>query len=553
MKHVRKFAALFACIACLYVAGAQSTPGIIAGSNASAVAVDPLLHRVFVTHRGTGTMSLIDSSTLASVGEVPAGTQPGAVIADSATSRAYVLNDGSPGTLLTIDSASGDIIGSVAVGSHPTGLGADFTRHAVYAANNGESSIAVVDTVDGSVTKVTVGRGPNGIGVDRARGRIYVANTLDGTLSVVDSITREVVATVDVGANPGLPAIDGRTGRVLVPLLDAGAVAVVDGSTLGVTAVVPVGAAPTNGALSAAYRKFFVANAGDGSLSVIDLDTLDAGIVGSVAVTPVSVSVDEDGGTVYVVNRRDTSVTVIDPLEARVKDVYDTLAVRPKAGSAAASANLFVRLQDDGSLATPALMMAPRLVEDTAIAVEYFDADAGLFFHTADATEKRLVDDGIYGQEWQRSESYFRVWTSPAEGRVAMCRFFDFADHPATPHLYVYGDDCASARASGTWSFQTIAYYVAEPTNGTCPEGTDALFRMYQPGKSGGPSYRYTTEPAARAELIARGGIVKARDIGSLFACTPAMGKVALAVTGPPPAKSPPVRRGPIPLLPRPF
>jgi hypothetical protein len=235
-----------------------------------------------------------------------------------------------------------------------------------------------------------------------------------------------------------------------------------------------------------------------------------------------------------------------------VRDVFDIAVQRPKTEAVAVSEGVFVRLEADGSLGSPPVMSVPGLQGDTAIAAEYVDADLGLFFHTSDATEKRLLDDGLYGGAWQRTESYFRVWTAPAPDRIPVCRFFDFADAPRTAHGFFAGSDCDAARASSTWSYEKIAYYVAAPQDDACPGGTEPLYRLYRDEAAGAPSYRYTASAGLRDALHAGGWIDKGVAGGTVFACTPALGATKIAPAVHVPAKPhPPIAGGRIPMIPR--
>jgi hypothetical protein len=195
-------------------------------------------------------------------------------------------------------------------------------------------------------------------------------------------------------------------------------------------------------------------------------------------------------------------------------------------------------------------------VSGTAIAAEYYAADFDLFFHSADVAEKRLIDDGAYGTAWQRTESYWRVWTTPAPDRVAVCRFFDFEAYPRTSHRYGYGDECAIDKAGGDWAFEKVAYYVAAPAaDGACPAGTEPLYRLRDESQAGAPAYRYTPLRGTRDAMVARGWEAQGFGADATFACTPALGVHVTERSAPPVVstpKAPPVR-GVIPIRGRPF
>jgi len=550
MKFARRLvvAATAACLP-LACSVALASGDIVAPASSGRVAVDPVLHRAFVAQRDQGRIALIDLPRGAVVDSVDAGFAPVAVISNAATSRLYVLNDGSPGVLRVLDSASGTTLASIDMGLHPNGLAADFGRAEIYVTNSGDASLSVIDVnTNRRVADIPVGSGPVGVAVDRARGLVYVANALEGTVKAIDQSLRAVVATSNAGQNPGTPVVETLSGRVLVPSLDGNVLTIFEAGLARLAGALPIGEGSTAGALSGAYRQYAIPSATARTLTLVDLETLGSLTIGAVGTQPTVATFDEDRGTLFVASLGSTTVTLVDPRDAAVRDVFDIALQRPKTEAVAVSDGVFVRLETDGSLASPPVMTVPGLRGDTAIAAEYVDADLGLFFNTSDATEKRLLDDGLYGGAWQRTESYFRVWTTPGTGRVPVCRFFDFANAPRTLHGFFSGDDCAAGLASDTWSYEKIAYFVAAPQDGACPDGTDPLYRLFREHAPGAPAYRYTGSIAQREAMLAEGWIDQPADQGAPFACTPTLGRMAIPLEVHVPAKPYPPGNGRIPM-----
>jgi len=524
MKCFRPLAAALLCVA--FQASATTSAGTadaVVGTAARATATDPLLHRAFLADRRDGTVAVFDLVSGNAIGRFAAGPAPIAVLADAANSRLYVVNDGAPGSLTVVNAMNGDIEDTILVGDHPTALAADFPRSEVYVVNNSAGTLSIVDVDAGRVrATLTVGAAPNGIALDRVRGTLYVSNALDGTLTAIDPAQAAVLTTVNVGRNPGVPAVDERTGRVFLAALDDGTVAIYDPAQAGLVTTLPAGHGTTSGTWSPVYRKYFVANAADGTVTVVDADALRADTIAAAGQSPRAVAIDEGAGNIYVDNQVPAAVTLLDARDGRVKDVVAETVHKPKNAPAAAT-RLLLRADDDGVSPRLAFLATRPLIEDTAVAAEYYDADVDVYFHTSDATEQRLVDDGIYGADLRATSSFWRVWTAPAEDRVQVCRLFDFSGGPRTSHLYAAGAACDVLRTDASLAFERSVYYVTLPdARGACPGDTEPLYRLHDSAAQN--VVRITPEHLMRDAMVARGWTAEDGGGTGVFACTPALG-----------------------------
>jgi hypothetical protein len=141
---------------------------------------------------------------------------------------------------------------------------------------------------------------------------------------------------------------------------------------------------------------------------------------------------------------------------------------------------------------------------EVATAVEYFHADMGHYFLSADADEIAGLDAGVFAG-WARTGQAFGVWTS-GQGLADVCRFFTTAFAPRSSHFYTANaTECAARASEQVWQFEKIAFKVAFlPFRGECPIGVP-LYRLYNNGQAGAPNHRYTTSFALREAMIAAG------------------------------------------------
>lgn len=151
--------------------------------------------------------------------------------------------------------------------------------------------------------------------------------------------------------------------------------------------------------------------------------------------------------------------------------------------------------------------------------VEYFNSGLGHFFISADPAEIAVLDGGALGGAWKRTGESFPAWDivgAPA-GTVPVCRFFGTDRYRSDgtrigPNSHFYTADpaeCAfvktawqSVASDGlsypAWTFENYAFAVKLPVGGTCPAGTQPLYRTYNNGANGDPGHRYSM----RANLL---------------------------------------------------
>ncbi len=109
---------------------------------------------LFVANRNSGTMSVLDATRLALMGNVRVGTQPTKVATSPTGDRIYVTNFGSH-YLSVLDGRTCSTIATVPTGKGPLGVGvsADGTR--VFVSNNTENDISIINAESNSVIQTT--------------------------------------------------------------------------------------------------------------------------------------------------------------------------------------------------------------------------------------------------------------------------------------------------------------------------------------------------------------------------------------------------------------
>lgn len=172
--------------------------------------------------------------------------------------------------------------------------------------------------------------------------------------------------------------------------------------------------------------------------------------------------------------------------------------------------------------------VAAPVAAQVGTAIEYYlvgywddyDSPHGPYFVTAFPEEIAAVDRIVATGGWQHTGEAFHVWTAPGDGRLPTCRFWSptFQSHFFTHHA----DECTAVRANPDWHFEGIAFYVRQPdADGSCANGSMALFRLYNNGLYGWILHRLSTSEATVARMLAAGWIVEGDARTRAFACVP--------------------------------
>ncbi len=171
------------------------------------------------------------------------------------------------------------------------------------------------------------------------------------------------------------------------------------------------------------------------------------------------------------------------------------------------------------TLASPPFLAAhtAKVAGDIVDVVEFYNAGLEHYFRSADPAEIGILDGGAFGGAWKRTGSTFPAWdvTGAPAGSVPVCRFFGTDRYRANgsrigPNSHFYTADpteCAFVKIAfqavasdgvsyPAWTFEANAFAVKLHVGGTCPTGTQALYRTYNNGARGDPNHRYSTNAA---------------------------------------------------------
>ena len=184
----------------------DNTPG------AHFTVIDPELGRGFISNGGAARLTIFDTTTLATVGEVKStGENPGPTVFDPATKRIFTFNLNSHNATV-VDSKEGKVVGAFDLGGRPELVGTD-AKGNVFANLVQKNVVLQIDSrkmTAGQTWPVAPGSGPRTMAVDQNNGRLFIgcANRL---MVILDSNNGRVISSVPIGPGPDDSAYDPET------------------------------------------------------------------------------------------------------------------------------------------------------------------------------------------------------------------------------------------------------------------------------------------------------------------------------------------------------
>ena len=165
-------------------------------------------------------------------------------------------------------------------------------------------------------------------------------------------------------------------------------------------------------------------------------------------------------------------------------------------------------------------------------AVEYYRQAADHYFISALQPDIDALDSGrISG--WARTAQGFKVYPSQASGGPGVnpvCRFYIPVEHGDSHFFSASPAECASIQQKATSDPNYSGYvyespnvfYVALPntTTGDCPANTVPVYRLWN--QRADSNHRYTTDPAVKAQMLAKGYVAEGYGPNAVIMCAPA-------------------------------
>ena len=197
--------------------------------------------------------------------------------------------------------------------------------------------------------------------------------------------------------------------------------------------------------------------------------------------------------------------------------------------------NIAVQLNDEScntqsfdvlASSTSPLLAKPAPQPRIEVAVEYYHAGWSMYFVTALPDEIAALDGGAFGGAWTRTGQQFNVYAlegAPASSST-VSRFFSTMFAPKSAHVYVANEVEYDALVNGAiagWELEGPVFSAPLPaSDGTCPEGTIPVYRLYNDGMGGAPNQRLIADANEFAQALTTGWIPEGEGIG-VGLCSP--------------------------------
>jgi YVTN family beta-propeller protein len=227
------------------------------------------------------------------------GDFPYAIDSNALNNRIYVTNRGS-NSVSVIDGSTDSILYNVSVEQTPVGIAVNPAASWIYVANLDSGSISVIDGITNNVYEtIRIGGIPYGIAVNPLTNRIYVTDISSDSVHVIDGATNDYISDIKVGMKPVGVAVDARSNTVYVANHDSNDVSIVNGSTNQLIENIPLdGTKPVGVALNPITDRLYVSNIGSDTASVVDVSNVgNYSVLKNIRVNPSTKSLYNEAGS----------------------------------------------------------------------------------------------------------------------------------------------------------------------------------------------------------------------------------------------------------------
>jgi DNA-binding beta-propeller fold protein YncE len=186
--------------------------GKIAGlKGVHGIALAPEFNRGYISNGQGNNITVFDLKTLDKIGaEIPAGTNPDAIMYDPVSKRVFAFN-GRSANATAIDAKSGKVDGTIALGGRPEFAQTDGKGH-VFVNLENKSSVSEINSKTLAVEHtwpLAPCEGPSGMAMDTKTRRIF--SGCEKMMSVLDADSGKVVTTLPICTGVDATAFDPET------------------------------------------------------------------------------------------------------------------------------------------------------------------------------------------------------------------------------------------------------------------------------------------------------------------------------------------------------
>ena len=216
------------------------------------------------------------------------------------------------------------------------------------------------------------------------------------------------------------------------------------------------------------------------------------------------------GGGLY---RSTDGGTTFRPINYGLADV-DSLSVNAIAGDPVDGRNLYIGT-DGGAFA-----LTIDRYDSFVPVIEFYWLEADHYFIASELqADVPALDSGAFAG-WTRTGRTFKAYPQPAGAAQPVCRFYIPPQHGDSHFYSASVSECAAVLDASTnpanpaypnysgYVYETpSSFFVDIPANGSCPPGELPVFRLWN--RRFDSNHRYTTDPAIRDAMIARGYVLE--------------------------------------------
>ena len=231
----------------------KDLPGI------AGIAIAQVNNRGYVTNSKDDRISIFELTGFGHLGQIPVGSNPGALVYDSSAHRFYAMNRGSRNAS-AIDADDGEVEETIDLGGVPAGAVAD-GRGSVFVVVEDRAELVEIDAKKMASSRRFAIPGcsaPRDIALDETRGRLFIGCAAQ-RLAVMSTQDGNVLSIAGTGAGGGGIATDTSSGLVYVANTSGGVTILADSGSANYRVMETVVTAESVSAIAfdAATRQLF--------------------------------------------------------------------------------------------------------------------------------------------------------------------------------------------------------------------------------------------------------------------------------------------------------